>query len=168
MERHRVSPPDSEHSDYSTQELQLLSGICYVYYVFTPCLQHTTSSSDSGIPSLTLGYVCTEEPIIPARRPCMPPGGYKKLEVCPGLTRFAGTQALLGRWGCRCQLSCAPGLTLSVRGHFTFITASKPELMILKACFCLSRCMWLFPSTKRNMSTRFQTGNTLILAVRTE
>lgn len=69
-----------------------------------------------------------------------------------------GTQALRRHWGCRCQLSCAPGLTLSMRGHFTFITASKPELMILKTCFCLSRCMWLFPSTKRNKSKRFQTG----------
>lgn len=82
--------PDSEHSDYSTHELQLLSGICYVYYAFTPCLQHTTSNSNSGIPSLTLGYVCTEVPIIPASWPCMPPGGYKKLKVCPRQTCFTG------------------------------------------------------------------------------
>lgn len=76
----------------------------------------------------------------------------------PGSPASQGTQALRAHWGCRCQLSCTLGLTLSMRGHFTFIPASKPELMILKVCFCLSRCMWLFPSTKRNKSKGFQTG----------
>lgn len=132
-----------------------------VHHTFTPCPPHVPSTPNSGIPSLTLGYVCTEVPITPDNWFCMPPRGYKKLLACPGLTCYAGNPSLQwdqgnentgGANASSAARASAPALTPSMRSHFTFITTSEPELMILKVCFCLSRCVWPFPSSRRSKS----------------
>lgn len=82
--------------DPSTQEPQQFSGIHSVYHAFTPRHRHTHSIPNSSIPSLTLGYVCTEVPIIPDNWSCMPPRGCKKLFLVPGSLAMQGAQALIG------------------------------------------------------------------------